>query len=133
MNSMLLKAFWEMYLCDHITKDWNKILVSFLIFVWNSSSDSTFSQCMLDTSMRIHIYKICWYVNHLRSLVLIISKGCSQGKLCFTQFSKTIYWNRDLTAFDFFDMFTQSIKFCPFHCHISKGADVNVWNGWFIK
>ena len=58
-----------------LAKDWNKILGSFLIFVYNSSSDSTISHCMLNTRISMYIHKICQNVNHLRSLVLIIPKA----------------------------------------------------------
>ena len=34
----------------------------------------------------------------------------NDGKLCFTQFSTRIFWNRSLAASDFFLMFTQLIS-----------------------
>ena len=37
------------------------------------------------------------------------------GKNCFTQFSRRIYWNTKLAAFDLFDIFAQSIKYYTFH------------------
>ena len=36
-----------------------------------------------------------------------------------------------LTASDIFHVFTQTIKFYTFHCHILKSTDV--WTRWFIK
>ena len=42
-----------------LAKYWNKILFSFLIFVCNSSSDSIFCHCMLNTRMSMYIHKIC--------------------------------------------------------------------------
>ena len=45
-------------------------------------------------------------------------------KLCFTQFSKKIYWKISLAASDLFRMFTQSVKFYTFHCHSVKTTDV---------
>ena len=55
----------------------------------------------------------------------------SHGKLRFTQFSTRIYWNRSLAPSDLFHIFTQSIKFHWFQCHILKFTDV--WKRWFIK
>ena len=46
------------------------------------------------------------------------------GKLCFTQFSKTIYWNRSLATSDLFPMFAQSINYYTFYCRILKKTDV---------
>ena len=42
-----------------LVKDWNKILGSFLIFVYNRSSDTTISHCMLNTRMSMYIHKLC--------------------------------------------------------------------------
>ena len=36
-------------------------------------------------------------------------------KLCFTQFSTRIYWNRGLAVSDLFRVFTQSVKFYAVH------------------
>ena len=127
MSPMLLKVFWEIYLW---VPDY-EILGSFLIVVCNSSSDSAISHCMLDTRMRMYVYKICWYINHLRSLVFVISRRCSLGKSAFYSIQYNNLLKCNLAASKLFHVFTQSIKFCPFHCHISKSADV--WNGWFIK
>ena len=123
----LLKVFWEIYLW---VPDY-EILGSFLIVVCNSSSDSAISHCMLDTRMRMYVYKICWYINHLRSLVFVISRRCSLGKSAFYSIQYNNLLKCNLAASKLFHVFIQSIKFCPFHCHISKSADV--WNGWFIK
>ena len=41
------------------------------------------------------------------------------------------YKNGCLAASDLFHMFTQSIKFYTFHCHLLKRAEV--WKMWFIK
>ena len=98
MSPMLLKVFWEIYLW---VPDY-EILGSFLIVVCNSSSDSAISHCMLDTRMRMYVYKICWYINHLRSLVFVISRRCSLGNLRFTQFNTTIYWNATWLLLSFF-------------------------------
>ena len=45
-------------------------------------------------------------------------------KLSFTQFSTRIYWNSSLADSELFHMFTQSIKFFTFHCHILKSTNV---------
>ena len=45
-------------------------------------------------------------------------------RACFTQFSTRIYWNKRLAASDIFAMFTQSINFYTFHCHMLKITDV---------
>ena len=42
-----------------LAKNWNKILGSSLIFVCNSSSDTTISHCMLNTRMSMYIHKMC--------------------------------------------------------------------------
>ena len=41
------------------SKRLKKILGSFLIFVWNSSIDSTISHCILNTRMSMYVHKIC--------------------------------------------------------------------------
>ena len=38
------------------------------------------------------------------------------GKLCFTQLSWRVYWNRSLASSEPFHLFTQSINFYTFHC-----------------
>ena len=52
-------------------------------------------------------------------------------KLCFTQFSIRIYWNRSLADSDLFHMFTYLIKSYTFHYHILKSTDV--WKRSFIN
>ena len=56
-------------------------------------------------------------------------------KLCFTQFRKKIYWNKTLAASDLFHMFTQSIKFYTFKCHIlmSNSSNNQKMNGCFFQ
>ena len=51
-------------------------------------------------------------------LEIIIQLNDIPGKTVFTQFSTEIYCNRCLAPSDFLYMFTQSIKFYTFHCHI---------------
>ena len=46
------------------------------------------------------------------------------GKLCFTQFSTRIYWNRSLADSDLFPRFIQSINFYTLCYHMLKGTDV---------
>ena len=41
-------------------------------------------------------------------------------KLCFTEFSTRIYWNRSLVASVFYFLFRQSKKFCKFYWHMLK-------------
>ena len=38
------------------------------------------------------------------------------GKLCFTELSWWVYWNRSLASSEPFHLFTQSINFYTFHC-----------------
>ena len=45
-------------------------------------------------------------------------------KLYFTQFSIRFYLNRSLAASGLFPMFTKSIKFYTFYCHILKSTGV---------
>ena len=46
-------------------------------------------------------------------------------KLCFTQLSTIIYWNRSLTASDLFHLFSFVYTF---YCHMLKSTDV--WTRW---
>ena len=41
-------------------------------------------------------------------------------KLCFSEFSARICWNKSLVVFGFFFLFTQSNKFYKFHWHILR-------------
>ena len=50
-------------------------------------------------------------------------------KLCYTQFSTRIYWNKSLAASELFHMFTQSVKTYTSYCCILKSRG----NTWFIK
>ena len=52
----------------------------------------------------------------------ILVNDTDREKLCFTQFSEAK--NRSLAATDLFHIFTQSIKFYTFQCHILKSTDV---------
>ena len=45
-------------------------------------------------------------------------------KLCLTQFSAKIYFNRNLAASDVFQMFAQSIQFYICFCDILKITDI---------
>ena len=42
------------------------------------------------------------------------------GETVFYRFSTRVYWNLSLAASDLFPMFTQSINFYVFYCHINK-------------
>ena len=64
---------------------------------------------------------------------LMLSQSTAMGKSFnvthtekpgFTQFNARIYWKRSLAVSDLFHMFTQSVKFYTFHCHILTSPDV---------
>ena len=57
-------------------------------------------------------------------LVTDLPKQNSQGKQCFTQIGSKSYRNRRLVTSDILPMFTQSIIFYIFYCHVLKSTDV---------
>ena len=68
---------------------------------------------------------------HAKFICAISFNNAHREKLCLTQFSTRIYWNRSLAASDLFHMFIQSIKFHTFNCNILKNNDV--WIRWYIR
>ena len=60
-----------------------------------------------------------------KALLLFDSLTMFIGKNWFTEFSTKICSNRNFAGSDLFHMFTQSIKFSTFHCHLVKGT--NAW------
>ena len=65
---------------------------------------------------------------------LIVTKFCKifTGKNCALLNSVQEFIKIEaLAAANLFHMFTQSIKFCTFHCHILIGA--YVWKRWLIR